>query len=749
MLAVKSPLWKMWLLLIRACETAAQDAMSDARSLAAAVQNINGASSILSLLPVLSGKAQNVKAIAARTFPGSLTILGVGAGRVLSKLQVGLMLLSANLYRNVVSDLAAYHQEYVNAFSPSLVHVPTGTPERHSSNTVVNHNLTEDYMVEAWFQTQGLPAKVELSQRNTRRLVCGLLVYVLMYTIETFVAVQNAATGTAVPLVVLQVASGLLWASAVCVLQAVRGQGQRFVFLNRLASTDYRCFQLVVSGKHVQSVVLSTQLSHIREYNLFNSKYESAWLKAVGAAVVLSGVIDVFTTFLVVGLNAWAYPWLGLQVLIIAVKVIFSVEPVRRIPIVEVQPLGGDMPVELPTVLTSLPQDQLRKTRLPITVSCAPEYAFRAICVHQNVLLEHATQGYWVSRTPGLFIGQPYFMQRPNHPEKHTMSSASSVPALAPMRVASLRGEKQTADPEKRVITPVVSPTSPPSAYKSPSSPSSESSRSTGSTVLPGTRSRDEITEIPRIVVSTASPVLALPAGEVAPPAPSPVLPDAPITPPGIPLTRSVSSRTSIASRAPTPPAKSPARRAATLPSRPSRPATPVGIPSQPSTPARTPSRPSTPVRISSRSSTPSRNPSLRATPPHPPRPPKPERPPPPIPTDVPIIAPPKPKREPSASLPPSPEPVRFLTLRDGRLTLSESEPRREPKEALQREFLACLAEVVSANKMPSSEFMQAIEMTLEGIKRTMTETWYFFGTTDLLRYMRASYRDLLWRRYV
>ena len=703
MLAVKSPLWKMWLLLIRACETAAQDAMSDARSLAAAVQNINGASSILSLLPVLSGKAQNVKAIAARTFPGSLTILGVAAGRVLSKLQVGLMLLSANLYRNVVSDLAAYHQEYVNAFSPSLVHVPTGPPERHSSNTVVNHNLTEDYMVEAWFQTQGLPAKVELSQRNTRRLVCGLLVYVLMYTIETFVAVQNAATGTAVPLVVLQVASGLLWASAVCVLQAVRGQGQRFVFLNRLASTDYRCFQLVVSGKHVQSVVLSTQLSHIREYNLFNSKYESAWLKAVGAAVVLSGVIDVFTTFLVVGLNAWAYPWLGLQVLIIAVKVIFSVEPVRRIPIVEVQPLGGDMPVELPTVLTSLPQDQLRKTRLPITVSCAPEYAFRAICVHQNVLLEHATQGYWVSRTPGLFIGQPYFMQRPNHPEKHTMSSASSVPALAPMRVASLRGEKQTADPEKRVITPVVSPTSPPSAYKSPSSPSSESSRSTGSTVLPGTRSRDEITEIPRIVVSTASPVLALPAGEVAPPAPSPVLPDAPITPPGIPLTRSVSSRTSIASRAPTPPAKSPARRAATLPSRPSRPATPVGIPSQPSTPARTPSRPSTPVRISSRSSTPSRNPSLRATPPHPPRPPKPERPPPPIPTDVPIIAPPKPKREPSASLPPSPEPVRFLTLRDGRLTLSESEPRREPKEALQREFLACLAEVVSANKMPSS----------------------------------------------
>ncbi|KAI1795857.1 hypothetical protein LXA43DRAFT_1178377 [Ganoderma leucocontextum] len=720
--ATKSPLWKTWLLLLRACEAVAQEAGSDARSLATAVQNINGASSILSLLPVLSGKAQNVKAIAARTFPGSLTILGVGAGRVLSKLQVGLILLSADLYRNVVSDLSAYHQEYVNTFAPSLVHIPTGTPERHSSNVVVNHNLTEDYMVEAWFQTQGLPAKVELSQRNTRRVVCGLLVYVLMYAIETFLAVQNAATSTTIPLVVLQVASGLLWASAVCVLQAARGQGQRFIFLNRLATTDYRCFQLVVSGKHVQSVVLSTQLSHIREYNLFNSKYESGWLKAVGAAMVLSGIIDVFTTFLVVGLNEWAYPWLGLQVIIIAIKVIFSVEPIRRIPIVEVQPLGGDMPAEPPSVLTSLLQDRPRKTCLPITVNSAPEYSFREICVHQNVVFEHATQLYWHSRTPGLFIGQPYFMKRPMLPEKQTIaSSASSAPALAPMRVSSLRGGKQVSEPEKTFISPVASPASPPSAYRSPSSPSSESSRSTGSTVLPATRTFNEITELPRIVVSTASPVVALPVDQAAPPFSPPTISSAtPIASPGIPLARSVSSRTSIASRAPTPPAKSPTRRAATLPSRPSRPSTPV------------------------------RNPSLRAAPPHPPRPPKPDRPPPPIPTisGVPIIAPPKPKRGPSAPPPPSPEPVRYLTLKDG-LTLTETEPPKEPKEALQREFLACLAEVVSANKVPSAEFLQAIETTREGIRRTMTDTWYLFGTTDLLRYMRASYRDLLWRRYV
>ncbi|TBU50804.1 hypothetical protein BD309DRAFT_10706 [Dichomitus squalens] len=726
MLATKSPIWSAWLFLLRVCETAAQGASPDARSLAAAVQNINGASSILSLLPVLTGKTQNVKAVAARTFPGSLSILGVGAGRVLSKLQVGLMLLSTDLYRNVVCDMSAPHQEYVNAFSPSLVHVPTGTPERHASNLIINHNLTEDYMVEAWFQTQGLPAKVELSQRNTRRTFCGLVAYLFMYALETFLAVQNAATGTAAPLVVLQVVSGLLWMLAVCLLQAVRGQGTRFIYLNRMVTTDYRCFQVAVSGKHVHSVVLSTQLDNIREYNLFDSKYESRRLKLVGAVTVLSGIIDIFATFLIVGLSAWAYGWLALQVLIIALKVVFSLEPIRRIPIVDVQPLVGDTPGDTPPVLASFSPDPLRKTRLPIIVQSAPEFSFREVCIHRNVIVETATQLCWQSRTPGLFIGQPYYMQRPKLPEKQTMNSSGSVPTLvAPMRMASLRG-KQASDPEKTFISPIAGPVSPPSSYRCASPPGSVSSRSTRSTVMAGVQGGNEITELPRIVVSTASsPVVALPDHQTAPfVSQIPISPDAPAVPPGIPLARSVSSRTSIASRAPTPPAKSPAR-SATLP-----------LPSRPLIRS-----PSPPIH----------NPSLRATPPHPPRPPKPIQPPPPVPTiaGVPIIAAPKPKREPSAPLPPSPEPVRYLALRDGKLTLSETEPPKEPNDALQREFLACLAEIVRANKVPSAEFLQAVETAREGLRKTMSDTWYMFGTTDLLRYMRTAYRDLMWRKYI
>ena len=82
-------------------------------------------------------------------------------------------------------------------------------------------------------------------------------------------------------------------------------------------------------------------------------------------------------------------------------------------------------------------------------------------------------------------------------------------------------------------------------------------------------------------------------------------------------------------------------------------------------------------------------------------------------------------------------------------LTLSEKEPAKEANQALQREFLACLAEVVRANKVPSMEFLLAVEAMREGIRKTMSDNWYTFGTTDLTRYLRASYEDVLWRRFV
>ena len=170
------------------------------RSLAAAVQNINGMSAFFSIIPVLTGKTQNIKLIVARTFPGAMTVAGLGAGRVLTKLQMGLLLISSNMYQNLVSEFSYHHNEYINKFSPPLIHVPTGTPERHSSNVIINHNPAEDYMVETWFQTQGVPALVTLQQTNNQRVFSGLLIYLACYAVavEVYIGTKNIATDTGV-----------------------------------------------------------------------------------------------------------------------------------------------------------------------------------------------------------------------------------------------------------------------------------------------------------------------------------------------------------------------------------------------------------------------------------------------------------------------------------------------------------------------------------------------------------------------
>lgn len=131
-----------------------------------AVQNINGMNSILTLLPVLTGKVQNIKLVASRVFPASFVVAGIGAGRVLSKLQLGILLWSFELYRNTVAELSYAHDEYVNRFMPKLRHIPSGTAERHTTSLIVNHNPAEAYMVEAWFQARGRPSTVRLRQNN-------------------------------------------------------------------------------------------------------------------------------------------------------------------------------------------------------------------------------------------------------------------------------------------------------------------------------------------------------------------------------------------------------------------------------------------------------------------------------------------------------------------------------------------------------------------------------------------------------
>ncbi|KAI0336562.1 hypothetical protein GY45DRAFT_412227 [Cubamyces sp. BRFM 1775] len=664
-------LLKLWYLLSQACGAVAQ--ADDARSLAAALQNINGMSSVLSLIPVLSGKTQNVKAIAARTFPCSLAVTGLGAGRVLSKLQIGLMLLSADLYRNLVGELSYYHNEYVNAFSPALIHVPSGTPERHSSNTIVNHNLTEDYMVEAWFRTQGSPARMELSQRSNRRAFCGMLVYMAFYVFETFLAVQNAATGAAIPLVAMQAASGLCWAVAICALQVIRGQGTRYIYLNRLGSTEYRCYQLVTSGKHVQSAVFSTHLSNIREYNLFDSKYECGRLQVIGGAIVVSGVIDLFATVLIVGLNEWAYGWLGLQVALVVLKVFFSLEPIRRIPVVEVQAVTTGVS-RTPSV--AKPRDRspklrdLASTRLPISLTSEPPYSFEAVYATSNLVFDSATSSYWRSRTPGVFIGQPYYLEAgPGHSvEKQSGDPSASLPP-SPQHTTNQSHGNQVSQQALASALPSIS-------VQCPSPMSSEHKHTVSTSVVSPTQSLQDAS-MAHHPVGTASPdhgVTATPVAEIRCPQPQ--------------LSSDPHKATESA-----PPAGSPP------------PAALVGFPSQASL----------------------------------------SLPPPPLPKSPRTLA--NSKLAPSAPSPTT-EPVRYLALHsEGRLTLSEKQPAYEINQALQREFLACLAEVVRSNKVPSPDFLHTVEAMREGIRATMNDHWYAFGTTDLVRYLRAAHRDVLWNQ--
>src|SRR5579862_486467 len=301
------------------------------RSLQAAVQNINGMNSILALLPVLTGKVQNVKMIASRIYPASLNLAGIGAGRVLSKLQIGLLLCSFNLYRNTVSEVSYPHDEYVNKFAPVQQHVPTATPERHSSGKIINHNLSETYLVEAWFRAQGRPSTIELMQNNYVRMAVGFTIYLIVYAAETYLGVQNAAIGTQLAFVIFQMVCVVMWLSAITILQVRRGQGSRFVKVNSLDSSEYRCHTLPMLGDHVSSSILSFHLENVRKFNLFGGDYQQTALTLAGLLILLNAVLDIVSTVLIVGLTNWAYPWLALEVFIIAVKVFFCIEPLRTI----------------------------------------------------------------------------------------------------------------------------------------------------------------------------------------------------------------------------------------------------------------------------------------------------------------------------------------------------------------------------------------------------------------------------------
>jgi hypothetical protein len=360
-----------------------------------AVQNINGMNSILTLLPVLTGKVQNIKLIASRVFPASFVVAGVGAGRVLSKLQLGILLWSFELYRNTVAELSYAHDEYVNRFMPKLRHVPSGTAERHATSLIVNHNPAEAYMVEAWFQARGCPSTLRLKQNNYARVLVGSVAYLAIYSAETFLAVQNSADGTGRLLTAIQTVCVCLWLGPIIMIQIARGQGKAELQLNRTESPEYRCLQIPTAGEHITCDILSFHLDNLSGFQIYGAMYDQPVLRIAGALILVSGVLDVVSTVLIVGLTAWAYPWIGFEVVIILTKVIFCLEPTREIEIASVvadmnRPIQGSPDL------------------LPLKIQLGNNFICQTVTTDYNVVHESHIGLDWRSTTAGLWIGQIY-----------------------------------------------------------------------------------------------------------------------------------------------------------------------------------------------------------------------------------------------------------------------------------------------------------------------------------------------------
>ncbi len=386
-----------------------------------AVQNINGMNSILTLLPVLTGKVQNIKLVASRVFPASFVVAGIGAGRVLSKLQLGILLWSFELYRNTVAELSYAHDEYVNRFMPTLRHIPSGTAERHTTSLIVNHNPAEAYMVEAWFQARGRPSTVRLRQNNHTRLLVGSVVYLALYTAETFLAVQNGADGTARLLIAVQTICVCLWLGAVILTQVARGQGKPLVQLNRTGSAEYRCLQVPTAGEHVVCEVLSFHLNNLGGFQVYGAKYEQPILRVAGAFVLVSGILDVVSTVLIVGLTTWAYPWIGIEVVIILTKVIFCLEPTREIEIASVIADANNNTTSGTNGIGDEPH------LLPLKVQLGDGLSCHKVTTDRNIFHDRQTGLDWCSTTAGLWIGQGYNAVASSSNDSGTNDSTSNT----------------------------------------------------------------------------------------------------------------------------------------------------------------------------------------------------------------------------------------------------------------------------------------------------------------------------------
>lgn len=394
---------------------------SEDRSWQSAIQDINGMISILTLLPILTGKRQNIKLVASRILPASFVLAGMGAGRVLGKLQLGILLSNFDLYRNTVGELTYAHDEYVNTNCPALIHIPTNTPERHATGAYINHNASEAFMVEAWFRTQGRPAVVELKQSNTRRMLCSYIIYIMLYVGESYIALRNAAVGCEHIFAGLQACSVIIWLGCITTVQIRRGQGRDEFRVNRIGSEEYRCFQIPTSGENVSSVRVSFHLDNLSKYRLFVPDYEQPILAIAGMLILLSATLDIFSTVLIVGKTQWAYPWIGIELLLIFTKVIFCMEPLRQMEIRGLRYQDDNTAVSDRGLETNVAQ------LIPLHIPTDPAWRCLGVWTTHISLQDVETGVEWRSTTAGVSIGQDYVsIDNDTKAVKHLAFSATS-----------------------------------------------------------------------------------------------------------------------------------------------------------------------------------------------------------------------------------------------------------------------------------------------------------------------------------
>lgn len=365
-----------------------------------AVQNINGMTTILALIPVQTGKNQNVKLAGSRIFPASHVLAGVGAGRVLAKVQLGVLLWSFQLYRNTIGEALTPHEEYINSYAPKLNHFATATPERHTKGAIESHNIAENYMVEAWFRAQGTPAEAYLDHNSHGRAIIGLIVYIGLYAAETYIAARNAAVGTANAFVTLQVISAFIWVAGSTILHFSKSQGMEKIGLNNIESPDYRCFTMPIYGDNVKSEAFGFDYFNVYHYKLFPRGYEHFPIRIAGSLVAFSGLLDLISTILLVGFTYWAYPWLGIEIVIIFAKVLFCLEPLRHTEIAKVVAQGG--------FDSDLIDQEGTVKKLPLTIPMAWPYLCNSVTTDYNIVEDATTHAIWRSTTAGSWIGQEY-----------------------------------------------------------------------------------------------------------------------------------------------------------------------------------------------------------------------------------------------------------------------------------------------------------------------------------------------------